>query len=371
MGAPARKSLPESAPQPVLNVAKPIAVKKFLGRMYVAWLAIWGLFRCWARYVWTGQNPKETFHHLVNAFCRTHGVSNEIFHAGFQIFRPKRRLASHSGYLGDIEGSKKKHVLSLLRRDGYFVFPGVLHPKVVDALVAAANTLKAAPTPTPKNCPTYIHFSEHTKYGWAPTYRFDEQDLMTVPEIQNICADYSFMTIAQEYLGCQPVLDIIAMWWSVAGNGNPSEEAAQLYHFDMDRTRWLKFIVYLTDVTPETGPHAFVRGSHRPFTKPAGLLRHNYARISDQEMSMYYDSSRFEEFCAPKGTVLAVDTMGFHKGTALKKDNRLVFELEFTNSLFGVPYTKTPVQTTAHSPLATRVAEHPAYYKKFDIKKGS
>jgi hypothetical protein len=362
------------SPSPASQSGAPLSpwrrARKFLGKCYIAWIAVFGLFRCWVRYLWTGQNGKSAFEYLVNAYCRTHGVSNEVFHGVCRVFRPKKRLSSHAGVLGDITGAKKKHVLSLLKRDGYFVFPQALHPKVVDALVLAANTLKAQPTPVPENTPPYIHFKNREKYPWAPTYRFDEKDILTISEVQSIIADYSFLSVAQEYLGCLPVLDIVAMWWSAAGNGQPSTEAAQLYHFDMDRTRWLKFIIYLTDVTPETGPHAYIRGTHHPFTKPSQLLKHNYARISDEEIGLYYEESRFEEFSAPKGTVIAVDTIGFHKGTVLKKDVRLVLELEYANSLFGIPFTKTPVRPIPHSPLSNRLAEHPKLYSKFEIQKG-
>ena len=37
-----------------------------------------------------------------------------------------------------------------------------------------------------------------------------------------------------------PVFDFIAMWWHTQSN-TPDKEAAQYFHFDMDRLRWIKF----------------------------------------------------------------------------------------------------------------------------------
>ena len=44
-------------------------------------------------------------------------------------------------------------------------------------------------------------------------------------------------------------------------------EAAQMFHFDLDRIKWLKFFIYLTDVKINSGPHVYVSGTHKPFSK--------------------------------------------------------------------------------------------------------
>ena len=40
---------------------------------------------------------------------------------------------------------------------------------------------------------------------------------------------------------------------------------------------------------------------------------------------------------------MAVDTRGFHKGKELLKDNRLLFQIEFANSMFGQIYPKIDI----------------------------
>lgn len=74
--------------------------------------------------------------------------------------------------------------------------------------------------------------------------------------------DMNFFAIAQEYLACKPIHDLVLMWWSAPHSNKASSEAAQLYHFDMDHLKFLKFFIYLTDVDEHNGPHCYVRKSH-------------------------------------------------------------------------------------------------------------
>src|SRR6185503_13469174 len=114
--------------------------------------------------------------------------------------------------------------------------------------------------------------------------------------------------------------------------------AGQLYHFDMDRIKWLKFFIYLTDVEAANGPHCFVRGSHRTHGIPSSLLSKGYARIRDAEVFQYYARETEVRFVAPRGTVIAEDTRGLHKGMEVLSGDRLMLQLQLSNSLFGAPY---------------------------------
>jgi hypothetical protein len=101
----------------------------------------------------------------------------------------------------------------------------------------------------------------------------------------------------------------------------------------------MKFFFYLTDVSSDTGPHCYVKGSHKIL--PLELRRDG--RFSDEEISESYGSKNLIEICGKKGTILAVDTRGFHKGKELLKDNRLLLQLEFANSMFGQTYPKVDI----------------------------
>ena len=93
-------------------------------------------------------------------------------------------------------------------------------------------------------------------------HQFHADKLFQNETVHRVATDPYFFSIAQEYLGFNPVFDVLAMWWS-APMSDPQlqSRAARLYHFDMDRLKFVKFFVYLTDVDTHTGPHCYVRGS--------------------------------------------------------------------------------------------------------------
>jgi hypothetical protein len=148
------------------------------------------------------------------------------------------------------------------------------------------------------------------------------------------------------------------MWWSFPFSGKATSQAAQMFHFDMDRFKFIKFFFYLTDVTPETGPHCYIEKSHQRIPAPVRKDK----RLSDDELSQYYSKYQFKEFCGKKGTILAVDTRGLHKGKPLTEDKRLLFQIQFSNSLFGASFDKHKINTNDKS-LKVLMDNNPRVYQ--------
>ncbi|NEO51250.1 MAG: phytanoyl-CoA dioxygenase family protein [Moorea sp. SIO4A3] len=162
------------------------------------------------------------------------------------------------------------------------------------------------------------------------------QQIFENPDLLNLIIDQSLLAVAQEYLNCSPVLDLVALWWSAPFHGKGTSLAAQEYHHDMDRIKFLKVFIYLTNVNSENGPHCYVKGSH--IRKPKELVFDG--RKSDATIGLHYLESEIHELCGPRGTIIIADTRGFHKGKTLTSGNRLLFQIEFSNSLFGANYPK-------------------------------
>jgi hypothetical protein len=151
------------------------------------------------------------------------------------------------------------------------------------------------------------------------------------------------------------------MWWSAALGRGASSAAAQQFHFDLDRLRFVKLFVYLSDVDERTGPHVYVRGSHR--LKPAHLRRDG--RHADEVVEQAYPG-RAEPITGDRGSMFLADTLGLHKGLELVDGHRLVFQLEWATSLFGAPFTR-PSITHAVPGLVRQAAAHPWAYQRFDL----
>jgi hypothetical protein len=244
-----------------------------------------------------------------------------------------------------------------LKRDGYHMFSAKLPLSECRQLQDFTRTLPARLTPKRPDLTRPTSFDADNPV--AARYDFAEAQYLAQPVIQNLLIDQSLMAVAQGYLGAAPVNDLSAMWWS-APYGAASSEAAQLFHFDLDRVKFLKFFFYLTDVGPENGPHMYVRGSH--VTRPDVFYEDR--RFQDSEVASAFAATAIHEVTAPVGTILAGDTTCLHKGKALTAGSRLMFEIEFTVSLFGQSYDTVSVPEGMAS-LRERMTDYPAVFERF------
>lgn len=283
----------------------------------------------------TGKTSQEGHTALIDLFCRTNGKFNDNFNKKLIKKAPKKASSQKSkiwegisnNYLGDLNNK--------LEKNGYVNFnetlPQELTKKIHD--FALKTKTKMAPKYDEK-----ILFDKNNVQ--SEIYRFDANDIANSTEIQELIMDPFLIDVARNYLKSEPIFDFPAMWWSTAFLKEASGEAAQLYHFDLDRIKWLKIFFYITDVNENTGPHCYIEGSHEANTKPKEILERGYARIPDEDLEKYYPKEKFKTICAPAGTIFAGDTKCWHKGTPLKEDVRLVLEFEYTTSLFGANYDK-------------------------------
>lgn len=245
-----------------------------------------------------------------------------------------------------------------LRTNGYAVLPRRLDAAACDDLERAARNAVCDLVGGPASG-TRRPFDEAAPV--ATRYDVREEDILVSPAAQRLVADPTLFEIASGYLGCTPVQDLVAMWWSAAVGEGASAAAAQQFHFDLDRLAFLKVFVYLTDVDDDTGPHEFVRGSHRSTPTELRLDR----RHSDAAVERWYRGERVS-IAGPRGTIFLADTRGLHKGRHLRGGHRLVFQTEYAVSLFGAPFTR-PVVRHASPELLRMTNEHPQSFQRFVI----
>ena len=288
---------------------------------------------------------------LVYFFCQSGGRFNEWCSAQISRHQQLLPLPSASGVLGDMAGEAGTTALQNLQRDGYHVVPGALPEAVCQRLMQFALATPASVRPMDgesKSGPAVMARYEPAAPR-AVRYDYPVAELLAQPEVQDLMADASLLALAQRYLNARPRLDVLSMWWHTNFHSQPDSEAAQYYHFDLDRFKWLKVFVYLTDVGPQDGPHSFIQGSHAPGAIPQEFLQRGYARLPDEDVLGSYGAAREVRFTAPRGTIIVEDTRGLHKGNPVSGNSRLILQLQLSNSLFGTPYPKVrlPVQRSA------------------------
>lgn len=239
-------------------------------------------------------------------------------------------------HLWDQPGSFET-TLANLQRDGYAILDVTIPMAIVDELSAyfaqAPCTLTSDMTMSlAQGQTTTVDFENPV----AEKYAITTDATLQSPTVRSLMLDRGMLQIAQAYCGSVPTIDIIIAWYSFPA-GRASHEAGQLYHFDLDRTRWLKAFLLLTDQDEETGAHMYVPGTQRDRGISGDLLSRGYARLEDDDVAQYHPRDTWKTMSARKGVILLEDTRGLHKGLPLVRDHRLMLQFEYAQNMFGHP----------------------------------
>ena len=322
----------------------------------------------WAGYLWRGRTPAFAYQSLVWLFCLSGGRSNDRLSRLISRFAPPYRFPGSHGVLGKLSGEDLASITERLDRDGYYLFPARLPEemcrRLTDYALSQPGTILAGDS-APSAAAIRAAYGPERAAPRGVRYELTMSDVIASPEVQALLCDLSILSVAQSYLRARPVADVLALWWTTAFNAKPSAAAAQFFHFDMDRIKWLKFFIYLTDVGPDSGPHVFVPGSHRTGAIAQRLLDRGYVRLADDEVRACFPETEFVEFEAPRGTILAEDTRGLHKGKHVSRGDRLMLQLQFSNSLFGASYPECRLGQVTEQPLSSAVSAYPRIFSAF------
>jgi hypothetical protein len=192
----------------------------------------------------------------------------------------------------------------------------------------------------------------------AEKYAIDTSDVLTTPLAVQLMLDRGVLQVAQEYLGSIPQIDIATAWFSFPMQ-RASSEAAQMFHFDLDRSRWLKVFYFLTDVTPMTGAHVFLPGTHQDGAIPLNLRKQGYSRMSDESVRASLPDQPWETIGGERGTILLEDTRGIHKGLPVLEGHRLVLQFQYSQNLFGSRSSVFGQSSSISEPLMNFAAKYP------------
>lgn len=233
--------------------------------------------------------------------------------------------------LTNIKKQKKfKKIFQKLNKDGYYFKKNFLNSQQINSIKKFTKNIKGfyqSSKFTSKN-------SENLdlKNIKGPRFQFNTNEIIKCKTIQNIISEKNILFIAQEYLKCEPILDYVACYWSFPSE-NDDDGAAQAWHFDLDRPKWIKFFIYLTECNIDNGPHMFIKGSH--LNIPHAIKQNGYKRIDKNLIKKYFDKKDIITFLSKSGSMLIEDSMGIHKGLRVIKGKRLMLNLQYSSSLFG------------------------------------
>ncbi len=297
-----------------------------------------GIFYFIPAYIWfllTNKTPNLAYIFHRRYFVRTRGGYNDFMSSLYATMVGKYEIKTSSGILGDMTHSDVMKIVDAVNKKGYHVLEQKLPAQLVKDVHAyfskePAKYLDVDNGEKVQYSKKRVQFDPNNVI--SPRYQYEGAQVVANDDLLNLVFDENFNHIAQEYLSLKPILDLAVIWWSAPAKGKGANRAAQMYHHDQDRIKFLKFFFYFNDVGSTNGPHCYVPGSHTDI--PKGLRRDG--RFTDEEIEKIY-GNRGDEIEGKAGSIIAVDTRGLHKGKQLTEGHRLLFQIQYSNSLFGQP----------------------------------
>ena len=134
------------------------------------------------------------------------------------------------------------------------------------------------------------------------------------------------------------------------GNGNKG--SGEGWHKDSS-FRQFKAILYLNDVNENNGPFQLIEKSHELHQylgdMRAAALPFRQLRIKDEQMERVIarDPARLKTICAPRGTLILVDTASIHRGRPATEGARYAL-----TNYYVERHQLTPEFARAYSPVA-------------------
>lgn len=199
-------------------------------------------------------------------------------------------------------------------------------------------------------------------------------DIVDAPGLWELANHPELLSIAAAYLGCRPTLYSLNAWWSFP---LPSKApVTQNYHRDFDDFKFCTLFVYLTDVDRGSGPHRFIRQSHRfdrigalvkeaaprvgpaaEFLSPQSFYGNRLSDESDRLYEKVFDGL-VDTIEGPAGLGFLADTSALHMGVPPASSPRLMFWARY--GLHANHTALAPVPAPAR--LVQRLADPRAAY---------
>jgi hypothetical protein len=184
----------------------------------------------------------------------------------------------------------------------------------------------------------------------TPAAAYGMGTILDCPDLMGVLNAPPILRLASEYLGCKPTLSSVGVRWSFPSD-RPTD--TQRFHRDVDDWRFLKLFIYLTDVDETSGPHAYVRTSHK---RGFGLQAKAY---SMDHVESRYGADKLATVTGPRGTTFMADTQGVHRGSAPIDRPRLILQAQ---------YSLLPIYAFLYEPLERADFTSDAYVNRLVVR---
>ncbi len=283
---------------------------------------------------------------------------------------PQQTFEGSSAFFGNIDQKDAvDSAVDQIEKEGFWIVPEKLKADIVDNIIHRLADVRFFMRGRLKRLSGY-HASRAEQIPSNTAWVSDQQDILTIPEVQDLSMDPFILNIVANYFGSTPIHVQTNCWWST--NFEKTKHAlsanAQLFHQDKEFIKFLKVFIYLNDVNEENGAHVYVRGSHRDNKFQSDPGYKISSRINDSDILDKYGKDNVLSMIGEKGTVILEDTSGFHKGMPVQRGHRLLLQIEYTNCLYF-----NPVNAFSKNELGEKyidfLEDHPRFSLNYDDAK--
>lgn len=252
-----------------------------------------------------------------------------------------------------------------LREEGAVSLGAIFPPRMCDRIRAHLLAEPCYPSHVPvyaKAAPRPMRFEDWN----APYGSYATRSVLEAPGFLSAVLSEPVMGTAVPYFGCLPLVYSVNTFWTLPGRGGAFTHG---YHRDLDDVRFLSVFVYWTDVAAGEGEFRFLARSH-DYRMAGPLLEASpvaaQVRGMNRDLNLF-DTLRFldrggsgygqdvlleavfagceRSFAGPRGTAVAADTFGLHRGTPPATQPRLVTWIRFglyENAAYATDRNRAP-----------------------------
>ena len=234
----------------------------------------------------------------------------------------QRLLKEHTDNLPVISASEFA-IVDALRREGIFV---TSLEKL--GIPSTSRLLNASQSLVPKILSTSA--SSKKEY----TLKATSNQLMEYPDLFLWGLEDKLLKIIESYL-CLPIAYHGLYFRRDLANG--VQRKSRLWHIDTEDRQMFKIIIYLNDVSDDSGPFQYIP---RDLTSSLSrLLKYKYGYIKDKTMERVLPQSKWKSCPGSAGTVIFADTASiFHRGKVPVGSERLSIFFDYTSRIPKHPY---------------------------------
>jgi len=279
---------------------------------------------------WHSQKFKWNLMYLFCRFNTTRNLATMVYLLG--KIKPAQTFLDGQNSLFP-ELNPEKAIAGLLK-DGFY--PNIELPQqIVDNIIEYIQDIDCiCDHDGPRDPEPSISLEANNSFSSKCSRSRYDNKFQNCPTIQAIINDPKLLQIATDFLQVSPVFMGARLWWSHADSPPYDfKRAGQVFHYDIDDYRALRFFFYLTDVDSLGGHHVVIRGSHKHKKIRDKVYPTRFH--SDDYLTNIYGSQSVIALYGQAGFGFAEDPYIFHKGTPPEDRDRLMLLIRYSMNDFG------------------------------------